>query len=91
MSTGSDKTKGDEILQRVAAQALADDDYRRRLIDDPRSVLTEAGLVVPDTLEVVIHQNRDDVIHLVLPSPLEAAAQLDIDEFNVVYLLTTHF
>jgi hypothetical protein len=91
MSTDPDKTKGDEILEGVAAQALADDDYRQRLIDDPRSVLREAGLVVPDELEVVIHQNRANVLHLVLPSPLEAAAQLDVDELNVVYLLTTHF
>lgn len=83
--------KGQKILHQVAAQALADADYRKRLIRDPRSVLREAGLVVPDELEVVIHQNHDDVIHLVLPSPLEAAAQLDVDELNVVYLFTTHF
>jgi hypothetical protein len=83
--------KGQDILQEVAAKALADADYRRRLIDDPRSVLRKAGLVVPDELEVVIHQNRDDVLHLVLPSPLEAAEQLDVDKLNVVYLLTTHF
>jgi hypothetical protein len=83
--------KGQDILQEVAAKALADADYRRRLIDDPRSVLRKAGLVVPDELEVVIHQNRDDVLHLVLPSPLEAVEQLDVDKLNVVYLLTTHF
>jgi Nitrile hydratase, alpha chain len=83
--------KGQDILQKVATQALADADYRKRLIDDPRSVLREAGLVVPDELEVVIHQNREDVLHLVLPSPLEAAEQLAVDELNVAYMLTTHF
>lgn len=91
MSTDPGNIKGHEILQRVVAQALADEDYRQRLIDDPKSALREAGLVVADELELVIHENSPDRLHLVLPSRLQDQQQLDIDELDVTLLVTTHF
>ena len=36
--------QGIEKLNKVAAQALGDDAYKQRLINEPEKVLTEAGL-----------------------------------------------
>ena len=47
MSSGNPEIRGVQILNEIAAEALEDDDYRQRLIDDPATVLAEAGLIVP--------------------------------------------
>jgi hypothetical protein len=60
--------KGNELLQGVLARAMADDDYRRQLLDDPRPALRQAGLEIGDQVEVVFHQNAPDRVHFVLPS-----------------------
>lgn len=84
MSSGNPEIRGLQILNEVAAQALEDDDYRRRLIDDPVSVLTEAGLTVPEGLTLTVHENTDAEIHLVLPSRLDD--ELEIDELSLLIL-----
>jgi hypothetical protein len=75
--------KGFQILDKVAANALADDDYRKRLINDPKTVLVDEGLVVPDGIEIVIVENTDDRIYLVLPSTAYSGQQLGADECDV--------
>lgn len=74
--------KGFELLDRLVAKALEDDEYRRRLIDDPKAVLREEGLTVPDEVTVEIHQNTKDRLHLVLPSDSERE-KLEIEEIDV--------
>ena len=70
----------------IGAKALTDTNYRRRLLDDPKSVLRKAGLEVADDVEVVIHRNRPNLIHLVLPAAPVQADQLDVDEVRVAML-----
>jgi hypothetical protein len=78
--------KGFQLLDEIAAQALTNTNYRRRLLDDPKSVLREKGLAVPDDVEVVIHRNGPNLIHLVLPSQLAKTARLDVKEVDVATL-----
>ncbi len=82
MSSDPSNHEGYKILQRVAAKALADDDYRKRLLAQPETVLKEAGLTVPDGTTVSVHQNTDTEIHLVLPSKGHRPP-LDVDEKHV--------
>jgi hypothetical protein len=86
MSSGPQDVKGHEILQQVAAQAVDDTEFRQRLLDDPKSVLREAGLKVGDEVNLVVHENTRNDVHLVLPSHPADAARLDIDEINVTLL-----
>lgn len=53
---------------KVIAQAWDDDAYKTRLIDDPRSVLTEAGIAVPEDVEVTVSEQQPGQMHLVLPA-----------------------
>jgi hypothetical protein len=76
-------TKGFEILERVIAESLESDEYRERLIDDPRTVLREAGLNISEDTEVVVHENSENTAHLVLPSRPEPDQILDIEEIDV--------
>jgi hypothetical protein len=83
MSSGDQYNKGYEILDAVAAQALDDDDYLQALIDDPVSVLRDAGMDVADNVTVVIHQNTPDTVHLVLPSIFQTGQKLDVDDVDL--------
>ena len=37
---------------KIVAQSWSDDEYKARLIDEPRTVLTEAGFQLPDDTDV---------------------------------------
>ena len=56
-------------------QAVADASVRRKLVDSPQTTLAEAGVIMPDGLDVQIVENSDRVIHLVLPPLVSAQAQ----------------
>jgi nitrile hydratase subunit alpha len=41
--------------------------YRARIVKEPRTVLTEMGLDVPDEVEISVHDSSSEVRYLVLP------------------------
>jgi hypothetical protein len=88
MSSGNPEIKGHQILNEVAARALDDDDYRQQLIDDPATVLRDAGLEVPDGITLIVHENTDDELHLVLPS--RPGEPLSIEEVDVSVIVVAH-
>lgn len=51
----------------IVARAWSDEDFKKRLIDDPNAVLTEAGLPVPRGVNFVVVENEAQRVHLVLP------------------------
>jgi Nitrile hydratase, alpha chain len=84
--------KGHELLGRVVARARTDDHYRQRLLADPKLVLREEGLEVADDVEVVVHENQPDRVHLVLPRGQEGSEGLDVNTVQIDPLMNTlHF
>jgi hypothetical protein len=83
--------KGQEILRNVAARALSDADYKRDLINNPNEVLSSEGLDIPDGVNVVIHENTEDTIHLSLPADLPDIGELDIEIVDITIVVATHF
>lgn len=75
MTTSS--TPNQDAFAKVIAKAWADEAYKQRLTDDPRAVLTEAGLNPPDGVEVKVVENTDSIVHFVLPP---APAEGEISE-----------
>jgi hypothetical protein len=82
MSAGSQSAKGHQILQQVAAKAMDDDSYRQRLMSDPKTVLREEGLTVPDDVDVTVHEASHSHVHLVLPPGAPPSGDLDADEVD---------
>lgn len=76
--------KGVEILDAVTAEALASDKYKRQLLEDPVKVLTDAGLKIPEDVDVVIHENTAHTIHLVLPTRI--AESIDLDDVSITVI-----
>lgn len=53
--------------------------YRSRVVREPRAVLAEFGLVLPDSVELRVHDSTADLRYMVLPLPPEGSADLDED------------
>lgn len=71
-----------ELRDHLIAQAGDDEDFRARLLADPRMVLREDyDIVLPENLNLHVHEEDATTAHLVLPrskklteAELEAAA-----------------
>ena len=57
-----------QMRQTLAEKAAGDDEYRSRLLSDPRGVVkSEFDVEVPDDLDIQVHEDRRGVAHLVVP------------------------
>jgi len=57
--------------------------YRQRSVNDPRGVMREFGLVLPDDVEVRVHDSTADIRYLVLPLRPEGSenlSQVDLEK-----------
>lgn len=53
--------------------------YRARTVREPRSVLAEFGTVLPDDMQLIVHDSNADMRYLVLPQPPADLDKLDMD------------
>ncbi len=60
--------------------------YRTRAVREPRAVLAEFGTVIPDEVEVRVHDSTADMRYLVLP--MRPAGCEDMDEAELAELVT---
>src|SRR4029453_5759146 len=54
--------------------------YRQRAVNDPRGVMREFGLELPDDVEVRVHDSTADIRYLVLPSRPKGTEELSETE-----------
>ena len=59
---------GLQIQHALVERAMDDDDFRARLVDDPKGVFEqEFGVAIPDSVNFQIHESDFQTIHLALP------------------------
>jgi hypothetical protein len=76
-----------EMERRLLQRSLQDDDFRRRLLEDPEATIErELGFRVPEEVRVVAVEETRDTIYLVLPSvsPLGQGEELSDRELEAV-------
>ena len=67
-----------DAFAKVIARAWADDGYKQRLTDDTRATLAEAGIQVPEGVEIRAVENTATVSHFVIPTqPTEGEVSED--------------
>ena len=68
-----------EVRAHIAMKAAEDDDFRARLIADPRATVEEeAGIRFPDSYRIHVHEESATDAHVVLPpKPALSREQLD--------------
>lgn len=70
-------------LEKLFVACWKDDALRDRFLSDPRAILAEFGIEVPDGLEVRVVQNDDDIAHVTLPAPPAAHPNLSDEELSL--------
>ena len=57
-----------EMRMKIVGKATEDEDFRARLLSDPRGALEqELGVAIPASLSVEVHEESSTAAHLVLP------------------------
>ena len=70
----------EKLQEQVIARAVADQDFRARLLADPRAAIREEfGITLPERVSVEVHEDGGNISHLVLP-----AARLTEEELALV-------
>ena len=76
-----------EMERRLIERSLKDDDFRRRLLEDPEATIErELGFRLPEEVRMVAVEETPDTIYLVLPSvsPLGQGEELSDRELEEV-------
>lgn len=63
-----------DLEAQLLTKAIQDAAFRERLISDPKAVLSEQGLNIPDDVQITVLQETSNQFYLVLPA-LEIAAE----------------
>ena len=70
MSTSIGMMTAAEMRERLIGKATRDDEFRARLVADPKGAIeTEWGVKLPDAFTLRVHEESADTSHLVLPPP----------------------
>ena len=69
-------------MARLFAACWKDETLKARLMNDPKSVLAEYDMPVPDNLDVRVVENADDCVHITLPAPPADDTDLSDDDLS---------
>ena len=61
-------TEQKNALAQLFAACWKDEALKARFMADPKAVLKEHGLDVPDNMDVKVVENADDCVHITLPA-----------------------
>ena len=73
-------TEQKNALAQLFAACWKDEALKARLMSDPKAVLKEHGLDVPDGIDVKVVENADDCVHITLPAPPARHHELSDEE-----------
>lgn len=70
-----------EMRAELIDKAGQDQEFRARLIEDPKAAVKDAlGVAVPDSVSLQVHQDSATVAHLVLPP----SAALNVEDLDAI-------
>ena len=70
----AEQTKRQQLEAHLALRAIQDAEFRDRLLKDPKAVIEEEiGLRFPEGVQVLVHEERLNQLHVVLPIDLLTA------------------
>ena len=74
--------KPKQIMADLFTACWKDDALKGRFMADPKGVLKEHGLSVPDGIDVKVVENADDCVHITMPAPPVGNDDLSDDELS---------
>ena len=67
-------------LANLFAACWKDEALKQRFMSDPKAILAEYGMDVPDGIDVNVVENADNCVHITMPAPPSGHAQLSDEE-----------
>jgi hypothetical protein len=89
-------TEERNALTDLFAACWKDDALKARFMADPKAVLAERGIEMPDGMDVTVVENTDNTVHITLPMAPGGHAELSYEELSnaaggmASYLLNSH-
>ena len=75
-------TEQKNALARLFAACWKDEALKARFMSDPKAVLAEYDMPVPENMDVKVVENADDCVHITLPAPATGHGRLSDDELK---------
>jgi hypothetical protein len=75
-------TEQKNALAQLFAACWKDEALKARFMSDPKSVLAEYDMPVPDGMDVKVVENADDCVHITLPAAPGGSGDLSDDELS---------
>ena len=73
-------TEQRNALTNLFAACWKDDALKARFMSDPKAVLAEHGINVPEGMDVNVVENSDNTVHITLPMAPAGSTELSDDE-----------
>ena len=75
-------TEQKNALAQLFAACWKDEALKARFMSDPKAVLAEYDMPVPDGIDVKVVENADDCVHITLPAPHVGDMDLSDEELS---------
>jgi hypothetical protein len=75
-------TEERNALTDLFAACWKDDALKARFMADPKAVLAERGIEMPDGMDVTVVENSDNTVHITLPMAPDGHAELSNEELS---------
>ena len=69
-------------LAALFAACWKDEVLKARFMSDPKAVLAEHGMDVPDGMDVKVVENADNCVHITMPAPPTGSNELSDEELS---------
>ena len=75
-------TEQKNALAQLFAACWKDEALKARFMTDPKAVLAEFDMPVPDNMDVKVVENADDCVHITMPAPPSGSMDLSDEELS---------
>ena len=75
-------TEERNALTDLFAACWKDDALKARFMADPKAVLAERGIKMPDGMDVTVVENNDNTLHLTMPMAPDGHEELSDEELS---------
>jgi nitrile hydratase len=69
-------------LASLFAACWKDEALKARFMSDPKAVLAEYDMDVPDGMDVKVVENADNCVHITLPVPPDGHAEMTMEDLS---------
>ena len=75
-------TEEHNALTDLFAACWKDDALKARFMADPKAVLAERGIEMPEGIDVNVVENTDNTVHITLPVPPDGHAEMTMEDLS---------